>query len=183
MKKLLPIVFVLISSTLFSQKKKNHKWDFFGIVQADIAFDLASLIKGDRNYDANEETYFSYGSQANIGYQPLNWFALSGGLRYAYVTPKYHNLLWNIQPYFIISDPEDEDKEFLTFSLGKQINNTQGIRENSFFGLGYGKTIYTNQHLAQKVQLTLDSHFIKGKDKILLIGISYGIIIFSNRNL
>lgn len=156
---------VLMSSLSFGQSKINNKLNFFGIAQADIGLDLGSIINPDTDtggtpkYYYNEKpTYFTYGFTAQAGYQPLNWLGLSSGLRYSFISPKFHNLYWHVQPYFFFSPSENKDFNYLTLNFGRQINSTQGRSANGFIGIGIGKFDLAGENLAQKLQLNLDVH-------------------------
>lgn len=180
---------LFFSSLYYSQNKENYKLNFFGSLQADAGLDLGSILKPNRNntnqtasYYDDQPTYFTYGFSAQAGYQPLNWLAFSSGLRYSYITPKFHNVYWMFQPYFFITRPEDKDLGYLTFDFGKQINKTQGSSNSSFVGIGVGKVDLIKENLAQKFQFNLDVQAIP-EDPIWFLGFSYGIVIFSNKNL
>ncbi|MDO5615248.1 MAG: hypothetical protein Q4G16_03600 [Cruoricaptor ignavus] len=163
MKNNLYIFLFLCCTTLgLAQEKPNYKLGFFTSLQADMAFDLGTILRPNRDandyysqYD-DDKTYFTYGFNAQLGYQPLNWFALAGGIRYAYITSKYHNLYWTIQPYFFITDPMDKDFGYFTLTLGSQFNKTQGLSNNGFLGIGIGKFDLVNDRFAQKIQINLD---------------------------
>lgn len=179
---------VLLSSLCFGQNKINNKLHFFGVAQADIGLDLGSIVNPDTNVDgtpnyySENPTYFTYGLTTKAGYQPFNWLALSSGLRYSFISPKFHNLYWLIQPYFFFSPAEDKDFNYLTFNYGTQINSTQGRSHNGFIGIGIGKFDLVGQNFAQKLQLNLDVHTTLN-DAVWFLGLSYGIVIFSNKNL
>lgn len=180
---------VFMSSLYFGQNKTSNKLNFFGTAQADIGLDLGSILRPNKNPDGTpkyyyeeQPTYFTYGASVQGGYQPLNWLALSTGLRYSYITPKFHNVYWIVQPYFFISPPENKEFGYLTLNFGKQINITQGRSANGFIGIGVGKFDLAGQNLAQKFQLNLDVQTTKN-DAIWFLGFSYGIVLFNNKNL
>ena len=186
MKRILIVMCLLAYALLFSQKE-NLKLGYFGSVQADAGLDLGSIIRkpADPNdyYSAKDQfpTYFSYGFTGQLGYQPLNWFAIAGGLRYSYISPKFHNLYWMVQPYFFVSNPIDKEFQYITLNFGRQINTTHGLRDNGFIGLGVGGFGLINERVAQKIQLNLDMQV--ADDAVWFLGFSYGITVFSNKNL
>ncbi len=187
MNKKLPLIFLLMSIVTFSQQKENLKLAVFGSVQADVGLDLGSIIRKPQNpeeyYSTTNQhpTYFTYGFTGQVGYQPLNWLALSGGLRYSYISPKFHNVYWMVQPYFFISNPIDREFQYITFNFGRQMNTTQGLSNNGFVGIGAGFYDLVSNHFAQKIQLNLDVQ--TADDAVWFLGLSYGITIFSNKNL
>lgn len=187
MKKTVLLIFLLTNIFTFSQTKENLKLGVFGSVHADIGLDLGSIIRKPQDpndyYSTKDQypTYFTYGFTGQIGYQPLNWFALATGLRYSYISPKFHNIYWMVQPYFFVSNPVDKEFRFITLNFGKQINTTQGLSNNAFLGIGAGFYDVVGERLAQKIQLNLDVQ--NADDAVWFLGISYGITIFSNRNL
>lgn len=78
---------------------------------------------------------FNYGFSVNIGFQPLNWFALNGGLRYSYIDSDFHMIYATVQTMFFMNDPKYEDFEYLFLQLGSNINATASDNAN-FVGLG-----------------------------------------------
>lgn len=180
------ILFILFSIFAFSQEKKSLKLGAFGSLEANIGLDLKEIIR--RNNATNDyEKYneppgkFNYGFSANAGFQPLKWFAVSGGLRYSYVDPNYHLIYATAQPYFILNNPEDREFVYIFANIGQQINKT-AAEKSGFLGLGIGKIEPINERLGQKFQIYLDDQVIAGEANVF-IGISYGIVIFSNKNL
>lgn len=187
MKRILLPLLIFFSLIGSAQQKELYKLKFFGTVQSDVGFDLATVIrKPDQQtglYNAEDQSsmHFSYGFTGQVGYQPVNWLALSGGLRYSYISTKFHNVYWVVQPYFFTSDADSKDFNFLTIFFGTQLNTTQGLRNNRFFGMGLGKFDLVGNNLAQKIQLNLD---IQQAEKALwFVGFSYGITVFSNKNI
>lgn len=188
MKKLLLFVLVLFSIYHYSQMKPDLKMGSFITAQADIGLDIGSIWRSrhsDFNYGnpyyESPPMYYTHGFTTQIGFQPKNWIAVAGGVRYSYVGPKFHNLYWTIQPYFFISPPEYKEFSFITLQLGRQFNNTHGLTDNGFMGIGVGKFELIGIRLAQKIQLNLDVQM--ANDAIWFVGFSYGITIFTNRNL
>ncbi len=187
MKKFYIFTLILVSAIYFGQEKENLKLNFFGGIQTDIGLDLGSIIRKPENpndyYSTQDQfpTYFTYGFTAQVGYQPLNWLALATGIRYSYISPKFHNIYWSVQPYFFMNNLRDKDFEYLTLNFGKQINSTQGLSNNGFIGIGAGKIDLMNERIAQKFQLNLDVQV--ADDAIWFVGFSYGITFFGNKNL
>lgn len=186
MKKNLLFIFIIFSNFTFSQVKPDFKMGSFITAQADIGLDLGSIWRAknsDFNYGYYESPpmYYTHGLATQIGFQPKNWIAIAGGLRYSYVGLKFHNLYWSIQPYFFLTPPENKEFGYFTLQLGKQFNKTHGLTDNAFMGLGFGKFDIIDTRLAQKIQLNLDVQM--ANDAIWFVGFSYGITIFTNRNL
>lgn len=188
MKILLLFLMLAPCQLLFSQgTKENLKLGTFGSLQADVGFDLPSILgkklqTNEYEYRySNQKTYFTGGFSSQIGYQPLNWLALAGGIRYSYISPMFHNLYWTVQPYFFITKPENLDFGYFTLQIGRQFNKTQGLDDNGFVQVGVGKFDVINNHTAQKFQLSLDVQL--ADDSIWFLGISYGITFFSNKDL
>lgn len=185
MKKTILFILLISSLPLLSQEKV-YKLGTFGIVQADLGLDLTMLLsRRDENslYDSrrnDEPTYFNYGFQAQAGYNPFHWFGFSGGVRYTYITDKYHNLYTTGQLYFFTSDKDDEDRKYLSLYFGKQFNNTQGYKNGGFIGLGIGGIQLVNEHIGQKLQIHIEGHSA-GEEFPWFIGFSYGIVFHSRK--
>ena len=176
---------LLISNFLFSQEKPN-KLGIFGVVEANIGFDVAAMIKQSQvtseyqrqNLDPGK---FNYGFAAQVGYQPLNWFALGIGLRYSYVDPNFHVIYWTVQPFFIISNPQDEEFTYISANFGTQINHTSS-KNAKLIGLSFGFFEPITKSLGNKFQINLDVQNFDG-NSTFFIGFSYGITFFSNKKL
>ena len=187
MKKRFLYILIFISGFAFSQQKENLKLGFFSSLQADVGLDLAGIIREKKDpsiyyFEQNKyPTYFTYGFTGQVGYQPLNWFAMAAGLRYSYITPKFHNVYWMVQPYFFVSNPQDREFRYITASFGRQLNTTHGLSDGGFMGLGVGGFGLISERVAQKVQFNLDVH--SADYAVWFLGVSYGITIFSNKNL
>ena len=86
-----------------------------------------------------------------------------------------------MQPQFFISDPQDQEFEYLFANFGTKINSATA--ENAgFVGLGFGKILPMSTRFGQKFQVFLEDQIADGNGTLFL-GISYGIILFSNKKL
>lgn len=178
-------LFLLIPILGFAQEKPN-KLGVFGSIETNIGFDLGDMIRTSNAKTDYEKSQlpsgkFNYGFASQIGFQPLNWFALSGGLRYSYIDPNYHLLYFTVQPYFFLGDPRDEDFGFIFVNYGNKMNQT-AARNGGFVGLGIGKIEPLSKRFGHKFQLYLEDQILDGNGNIF-IGLSYGIVIFSNQKL
>ena len=179
------LLFLLVSAFVFSQDKPS-KLGMFGTLEANVGLDLADIIRNNRAKTDDERSQlppgkFNYGFTSQIGFQSLNWFALSGGIRYSFIDPNYHLLYAMAQPTFFISDPKDEDFEYLFASVGTKINYT-AAKNAGFVGIGAGKIEPINTRFGHKFQLNADLQVLDGESNIF-VGLTYGIIVFSNKNL
>ncbi|KQT16820.1 hypothetical protein ASG31_10600 [Chryseobacterium sp. Leaf404] len=179
------LFFVILSLKTFSQENSN-KLGLFGVMEANVGFDVAAMIKDSQVSDEYERQNldpgkFNYGFAAQAGYQPLDWFALATGFRYSYVDPNFHVLYWTFQPFFIVSNPKDEEFTYISANFGKQINNTAS--KNAVlagFSVGFFEPI--TQNVGNKFQINLEVQNFDG-NSTLFVGFSYGIAFFSNRKL
>lgn len=182
MRKILFLILMLSNISVFSQTK-DYRLGLFGSAQADFGPDISFLFRRDKDShyeDDNDDFYITYGTQAQVGWQPLHWLGIASGVRYSYVSNKYHNVYAVVQPYFFTSPKDDEEKSYITLALGKQINNTQGFSDGGFIQLGLGRIDLMEKHIAQKIQLNLDVQ-PAGNNTIIFIGLSYGIIFHSRK--
>ena len=178
-------LFLFISVFGFAQEKPN-KLGIFGTLEVGAGFDLADIIRTNQAKTDNEKSQlppgkFNYGFTSQLGFQPLHWFALSGGLRYSYIDPNYHLLYAVVQPSFFLGDPKVEDFLYIYGSFGTKINHTAS-KNAGFAGVGVGKIEPLNRHFGHKFQLYLEDQVLEGEGNVF-IGLSYGIVIFSNKNL
>lgn len=176
---------LLISNFLYSQDKAN-KLGIFAGVEANVGFDVAAMIKEKQATSEYERQNldpgkFNYGFTAQVGYQPLNWFALATGLRYAYVDPNFHVVYWTFQPFFIISNPKDEEFTYISANFGTQINHTAS-KNAKLVGLSVGFFEPITKNFGNKFQVNLEVHNFDG-NSTLFVGFSYGIAFFSNKKL
>ena len=179
------ILILFFSSFLFGQEK-SKKLGFFTTVEANLGFDLGAIIKESqvtneyekRNLDPGK---FNYGFAAQVGYQPLNWLALGTGLRYSYVDPNFHVVYWSLQPYIIVSNSKDEEKYYISPTFGTQINHTAS-RNAKFFGIGVGAFEPVKNKFANKFQVNVEVQDFDGNGTVF-VGFTYGITLFSNKNL
>lgn len=176
---------LVLSSFAFSQDYPPRKnLGFFTTVDANIGFDLASIIKSNRAKTEEERRQvppgkFNYGFSSQIGYQPLSWFALAGGLRYSYIDPNYHLLYFTVQPYFFINDKTDDDFLFISAKYGNKINHT-AAKNAGFVGLSVGKMEAINSNLGQYFSLNIENQVMDGNGTFF-IGLTYGLVLFSNK--
>ncbi len=179
MNKGLFFLLILLSFQLNAQhQQKDYRLGLFAEGSAHIGFDLASVI----GTNEDREKHLTLGLGAQMGVQPLTWLAISGGFRYSYITPNYHLLGYNIQPYFFIGAPENEDFNFLSFKWGKKQNRNLTSMGN-WYGHSIGKIeVGDRRQLGQKMELSLDFYDL-GQDKFAFIGFSYAIVLFSNKSL
>ncbi|MBU4538312.1 MAG: hypothetical protein L6264_10715 [Weeksellaceae bacterium] len=178
-------MFLLISVFGFAQEKPN-KLGVFGTFDANVGFDLGDIIRTNQAKTDYEKSQlppgkFNYGFSSQIGFQPLNWFALGGGLRYSYIDPNYHMLYAMVQPTFFIGDRKEEDFLYIYGNYGTKINQT-ATKQGDFVGLGIGKIEPLGKHFGHKFQIYLEDQILDNEGNIF-IGLSYGIVIFSNKNL
>ena len=178
---------LLIFPTLIFSQEKRNKLGFFGSVEANIGYDVAAMIKESQVTNEYERENldpgkFNYGFSAQAGYQPLNWFALGTGLRYSFVNPNFHVIYWNIQSYFFVNNPEvEENRVYISANFGTQINKTAS-RNAKVIGLSVGGFGPVTKNLGNKFQVNLEVQDFDGNGT-LFVGFTYGIAIFSNKNL
>lgn len=184
-KNLFTLTFLIFSILVFSQEKAN-KLGLFGTLEANIGLDVAAMIKESQATNEYERQKldpgkFNYGFATQLGYQPLNWFAFATGVRYSYVDPNFHVVYWTVQPFFIVSNPKDEEFTYISANFGTQINRTAS--ENAkLFGLSVGFFEPITKNLGNKFQVNLEVQDFDG-NSTLFVGFSYGIAIFSNKKL
>ena len=186
MKRIFLILLLIISATSFAQDETPKRLGFFTSIDANVGFDLGSIIKNNQANDDYERSQlppgkFNYGISAMVGYQPWKWFAISGGSRYSYIDPNYHLIYWKVEPKFIISDALDEDLGYLFFNFGNKINETAASKAG-FVGIGFGKIETLSKRFGHQFQIYLDVQRIDNESPVF-VGFSYGIILFSNKNL
>lgn len=179
------LALTLTSGSIFGQKKPN-KLGVFGSVEANIGFDLADIIRtksaqSQYEYERLPPGKFNYGFTSQVGFQPLTWLALNGGLRYSYIDPNYHMLYVTVQPQFFLGDPKDEEFKYLFLNLGQKINKT-AAKDAGFVGIGVGMIEPVNKNIGHKFQISLEDQVLDGEGNVF-IGVSYGIVFFSNKKL
>ena len=185
MKKLILLFFIASSIFLYSQKTTT-KLGVFTSLDANIGFDLGSMIRNSKAKTDYEKSKlppgkYNYGFSVLAGYQPFNWFSVSGGLRYSYIDPNFHLIYYKVQPNFYINDPESDDLVYLFANFGNKINHT-AAKNAGFVGIGIGAIEPLSKRFGHQFQVSLDDQIIDGESSVF-IGISYGIILFSNKNL
>ena len=185
MKRTLFIFLIIISSSSFAQESPK-KLGFFTSFDVNIGLDLADMIRRNRVQSDYEESQlppgkFNYGITGMVGYQAFKWFSISGGLRYSFIDPNYHLVYYKVQPQFYLNSDSDDDFTFLFLNFGNKLNET-AAKKASFVGIGIGKTETLSKRFGHQFQVSLDFQKID-HDTNVFIGISYGIILFSNKNL
>ena len=167
-------------------QEKAAKLGAFSTLETNIGLDLAQMIRDGRAKTDYEKSQlppgkYNYGFTAQIGVQPLNWFALGGGLRYSYIDPNYHLLYAMVQPKFFLGDPRDEEFFYLFGSMGTKINRTAADNAG-FVGIGAGMVEPLSKRFGHLFSVAVEDQILDGEGSIF-ISLSYGIIIFSNKNL
>ncbi|MEC5156159.1 hypothetical protein [Chryseobacterium sp. MP_3.2] len=185
MKKSLFLGFLIFAS-VFSAQEKSSKLGVFTSFDLNVGFDLGDIIRTNQAKDEYELSQlppgkFNYGTSLLVGVQPLNWFSLSAGLRYSYIDPNYHLVYYKIQPNFYLGDSSDQDFLYLFANVGSKLNET-AAEKASFVGVGIGKIEPLSKRFGHQFQVSLDNQIINREGNIF-IGITYGIILFGNKNL
>lgn len=170
---------------IFAQKQ-SYRLGFFTSIDANVGLDLADIIRTNQAQTEFEKENlppgkYNYGFNLLAGYQPLNWFSISGGLRYSYIDPNYHMLYYKVQPQVYVGNLKDEDYTYLFANFGTKINHT-AAKQAGFIGLGFGMVEPLSKRFGHQFQVYLDDQILDGSGNVF-IGISYGIILFSNKNL
>ena len=186
-KKLLVLfsLFILGYSVKAQEKIESQKLGVFTSLEAQLGFDLASIFRqkpADQTYDQyfkeSKPGKFNYGFTGQIGIHPISWFAISGGLRYSYIDPNFHMLYFQVQPYFFVTPPDEKQFGYVFGTFGTKINQT-AANHASFGGVGVGRIEPLGKRFGQKYQIYLEDQVLDGNGT-LFIGISYGIVLFSN---
>lgn len=185
MKKIFVIVLILFSPLIFAQEKPL-KLGVFSTIDLNIGFDLPAIIKNNQAESEYEKSQlppgkFNYGSSFMMGFHAVSWFSVSGGFRYSYIDPNYHLLYYKIQPQFYVGNPRDEDFLYLFANFGMKLNQT-AAKKAGFFGIGVGKIEPLSKRFGHQFQISLDNQVTDNESNIFL-GFSYGIVLFSNKNL
>lgn len=181
MKRIFFILVCFFGSLVNAQTGK--KLGFYTSLDANLAIDLAGVIQPEPQTPYEKENAdpgrFTYGASALVGYQPLNWFSVAGGLRYSYVLPNFHLIYYKFQTNFYVANKYEEDLTYIFANFGKKINRT-AAESAGFLGLGVGKTEPLGNRFGHQFQLGLDLQST-GDDTVVFVGLSYGIILFSNK--
>lgn len=176
---------LVLSSFAFSQDYPPRKnLGFFTTIDANLGLDLASIIRNNQaktDYEQSQVPHgkFNYGFSSQVGYQPISWFALAGGLRYSYIDPNYHLLYFTVQPYFFINDKTDDDFLFISAKYGNKINHT-AAKNAGFIGLSIGKMEPMTNNLGQYFSVNLESQVVDDNGTFF-VGLTYGLMLFSNK--
>lgn len=185
MKRFLIFSILFISVFNFAQEKP-FKLGFFTSIDANIGLDLGDIIRSNQAKTDYEKSQlppgkFNYGLSGMIGFQPLNWFSISGGLRYSFIDPNYHLIYYKVQPQFYLGNNGDDDLNYLFFNFGNKLNET-AANTAGYVGIGFGKIETLSKRFGHQFQVHLDYQNLD-RDANVFIGFSYGIILFSNKNL
>jgi len=178
------IFFVLVcfSSSLINAQT-GKKIGFYSTLDANLATDLVGIIQPEPKTPYKTENAeagkFTYGASALVGYQPLSWFSVAGGLRYSYVLPNFHFIYYKLQTNFYVGSKFEEDLTYIFANFGEIINRT-AVESAGFFGFGVGKIEPLGSRFGHHFQLGLDLQSA-GEDAVVFVGFSYGIILFSNK--
>ena len=172
--------------TVLSAQQTADRLGFYTTLDADIGLDLASIIRNTKEKTIKEQYAeppgkFHYGFSLLAGYQLLNRFSISGGVRYSFIDPNYHLIYYKVQPNFFLGDPKNQDFMYIFANFGSKLNHT-AAKNAGFAGIGIGKIEPLNQRFGHQFQISLDDQIIDGNATVF-IGLSYGIILFSNKNL
>ncbi|WP_370897981.1 hypothetical protein [Chryseobacterium gossypii] len=176
-------------SRLFSQEAESRKpkMGFYFNPSLNAGYNLGNSIKDSQNKDSQYyQQYvapylpnkFTYGISVIGGYNFLPNFALGTGLKYSFVADNFHLIYWVIQPKFIFNP--GEEPFFIELNYGRQINHT-AVSESEFWGVKLGKQISYSKRLSQEVGLIFEGPKFDSSNAVF-IGLSYGIVIFSNKN-
>lgn len=161
------------------QETPDYRLRAFAFLDLNLGTDVRSISKNE-NYSG--DNHFTYGLSSQVGYQPLTWFGFATGPRYDYIMPNHHALYWSGKGYFFFTPPEDEAFGFISLSYGKQINRNVNGTGGVVAGVSLGKISIIDNQLAHKFELKFDYHFTN-HNKFPMIGLSYGLVLFSNKAL
>lgn len=175
----------LFASALIFGQAHTKKLGAFGSVEVNAGFDLADIIRTKNAKNDFERRQlppgkFNYGVTSLVGFHPLNRLALSGGLRYSYIDPNYHLLYAVVQPELVLGTLEDENFNYLFANFGQKINHTAAA-DAGLVGLGFGTVESLGKNFGHKLQVYVEDQITAGEANIF-VGISYGIILFSNKH-
>lgn len=180
--KLLLFFSLLCSLSIFSQntEAKKQKMNFYFNPSLHIGYNLnrEEEINNSQYIVAKSPNKITYGITAIGGYNFLPNFAVGTGLRYSFIEDNYHLVYWVIQPKFIFA-PGDRPF-YIEGNYGKQINNSV-VSKSEFWGARLGIQVSYSKRLSQEGGIIFEGHRL-GNSNALIIGLSYGITIFSNKN-
>lgn len=179
-KKLSFLMFIGVYSLGFSQIKKGERLKPMINISTFAALNLETL-KKERDYSSGYNPNYQFGIEAEAGYQLLSWWAVSGGVRYHYMEPRFHLLSYTLGAYFFVTPTEDLSFGYINLKYGQQFNQSL-INNAQFIHLGAGQIDIseTRPHLAQKLEVFIENHQLI--DSHWFIGISYGITLYRNKN-
>ncbi|UZT97659.1 hypothetical protein ODZ84_21185 [Chryseobacterium fluminis] len=163
------------------QEMKKQKMNFYFNPSLHVGFNLTKEkeVPNNTQYIQPEVPHqLTYGITAVAGYHFLPNFALGSGIRYSFIEDNYHLLYWMIQPKFIFT-PGDHPF-YIDVNYGKQINSSV-VSDSEFWGLRLGMQVSYSKRLSQEGGIVFENHRL-GNSNPFLIGLSYGVTIFSNKN-
>jgi hypothetical protein len=189
MKKIFLLTCLYCSGFALSQQQQNKKQSmgFYINPTLNLGYNLGNRIRDNQNKDSQYyQQYVSpylpnkitYGITAVAGYNFIPNLALGSGLKYSFIDDNFHLLYWVIQPK-IIFRPGD-NPFFVEVNYGKQINNAV-VSDAEFWGARLGIQVSYSKRLSQEGGIILESHKFDNSSAVF-VGLSYGIIIFSNKN-
>lgn len=177
-------IFFLLISLVGKAQERREKLGFFGSIDANMGIDLVKLIRKNTEEGNTIQTMkpgkFSYGFASQIGFQPLDWFSVSSGLRYNFIDPNFHLLYFTVNPYFFIGDKNSPDYHFIFAKFGNKINRT-AVEKAAFVSLGFGKIEPLNEHVGHQFQIAIEDQILDNSGNFF-IGLTYGIVFFSKKN-
>lgn len=183
------VLFLFISSLLLSQTKSEIRptQGFYFSPELNAGLNLSNIIKSktDKIADPNNpypKEYpndFSYGISAVAGYNLISNIAIGGGLKYSFTANNYHILYGIIQPK-ILFNIDDGEPVFIDLTYGFQLNKS--IVDNAdLYGVKVGKLFSHSKRLSQQGGLYLEGQQL-GNNGVTIVGVFYGLTIFSNKN-
>lgn len=178
MKKFFFYFLFLFSPYFFSQENTtDFRFGIFQKISAHIGIDAHYFI--DKEHSSID---FNYGFSAEVGFHPFKRWAISGGLRYDYITPNLHPIYAFIKPHFLLNNPSEErDYSFVNLKYGQKINHIN-TPEAQVLGIGLGFFEVVKKGMGHQFEIFVDFHSLS-HDTPWFVGFSYGIFLFGNKNL
>lgn len=185
MKKILLLATLCGSLLSFSQntEAKKQKMDFYFNPSVNLGYNILKEKEVPNNTQyivPKAPNKISYGITAIGGYNFLPNFALGTGIKYSFIQDNYHLVYVMIQPKIIFT-PGDQPF-YIDLNYGKQINNSV-VSDSEFWGARLGIQVSYSKRLSQEGGIILEGYKLGNSHKNpFIIGLSYGITIFSNKN-